>query len=358
LTTKTTDSPEPGQLEVSAFGPGFGEAIVLNLGTDEWLTVDSCIDVETKESIPLRYLGELGVDIATQVSLVAATHWHSDHVRGIADLFESAKSAAFACSVALRSSEFTTLVAAEESDSSLRSPGLRELSRVFATLRNRDQVPVWAIADRPLLRNVVHALSPSDSSVTRAILSFGQMAPQLGTPKQRVQSLGGNDGSVATWVNASDNRILLGGDLEEHGRPSEGWSAVLGSKTKPEGVAQIFKVSHHGSKNAHLDGVWREMLGGDSHAVVAPWSLGSGALPTNQDISRICALTSKGHLTAPPQRPGRVRHDSRVERLMKDAVKFIRSADRRAGQVRLRKRADPEADWVVEYFDGALRMCS
>jgi hypothetical protein len=349
--------PSPDEFEVSVFGPGFGESVVLHPGDGTWLIVDSCIYLDSRESAPLRYLRALGVDVRTQVVLVAATHWHSDHVRGISQVLEAAEDAEFVCSVALHSREFLALLAAEQTDSFLRSPGLAELSRVFAILRERGQSPRWAIADRALWRDVLFALSPSDTAVDRAIRSFAALAPRSGTSKQRVPAGDGNDFTVAMWARTGEDKVLLGADLEEHGRPNDGWSGVLASRARPSGRASVFKVAHHGSADAYHEGVWSQLLTDPVHAVVAPWVLGRGVLPTDEDMDRICAHSPSAHLTAPPQRLGRARHDPRVERLMRESVRFIREADRSPGHVRLRKSKDDLARWEVQHFGQAFRAC-
>ena len=35
-----------------------------------------------------KFLEQLGVDMATRVSLVVATHWHDDHIGGFGALYE------------------------------------------------------------------------------------------------------------------------------------------------------------------------------------------------------------------------------------------------------------------------------
>jgi glyoxylase-like metal-dependent hydrolase (beta-lactamase superfamily II) len=74
--------PLRDEAEVSVFGPGFGECVVVHIGRGEWVVVDSCLDAESGRPVALEYLKQLGVDVATQVSLVIATHWHDDHIWG------------------------------------------------------------------------------------------------------------------------------------------------------------------------------------------------------------------------------------------------------------------------------------
>lgn len=59
--------PERDEIEVSVFGPGYGESILLHIGNNNWLIVDSCLDFPSRESAPLRYLRQIGIDPASSV---------------------------------------------------------------------------------------------------------------------------------------------------------------------------------------------------------------------------------------------------------------------------------------------------
>lgn len=74
-----TDSPGRDLIEVSIFGPGKGESVLVHLGQNQWIIVDSCIAPRTREIPALEYLDQIGVDASTQVRLIVATHAHDDH---------------------------------------------------------------------------------------------------------------------------------------------------------------------------------------------------------------------------------------------------------------------------------------
>lgn len=101
LTTK----PESHQFEVSLFGPGVGESVVVHLGSNNWIIVDSCKTAH-HQAAALEYLDGLGVDLSNDVKAVVATHWHNDHVRGLDETFTRCSSAKFICSSALLTDEF------------------------------------------------------------------------------------------------------------------------------------------------------------------------------------------------------------------------------------------------------------
>jgi hypothetical protein len=70
----TVSPPEIDELEVSLFGPGFGESIVLHLGDGKWIIVDSCLRPGYELPAPLTYLIQLGIDVDYEV-YGARHHW-------------------------------------------------------------------------------------------------------------------------------------------------------------------------------------------------------------------------------------------------------------------------------------------
>ncbi|MBI4600909.1 MAG: MBL fold metallo-hydrolase [Planctomycetes bacterium] len=69
------------------------------------MVVDSCLDRADGEPVALKYLREMPVDAAAAIELVVATHWHSDHIQGIASVLEAAPYARLWCSAALRATD-------------------------------------------------------------------------------------------------------------------------------------------------------------------------------------------------------------------------------------------------------------
>src|SRR5690348_10313352 len=107
-------SARPDELEVSIFGPGYGESLVIHLGSDQWIIVDSCKNPSTGEIAPLAYLRRIGVDPATSVRVIVATHWHDDHVRGLSEVVRECQGARFVCASAMTLPEFVTMVTRHE----------------------------------------------------------------------------------------------------------------------------------------------------------------------------------------------------------------------------------------------------
>ena len=93
-----TEKPQERELEISIFGPGYGESIVIHLGYNNWMIVDSCIDTQTRKPIPVEYLESINVDPETAVKRIVASHWHGDHIRGMSDIVKICKNATFCLS--------------------------------------------------------------------------------------------------------------------------------------------------------------------------------------------------------------------------------------------------------------------
>ena len=102
--------PHADEVEVSLFGPGFGECILVHLGSGNWLLVDSCFDQRRRVQPALAYLRRIGHDPASTVRLVVATHWHDDHIRGLTEVVRTCEAADFYCSSALRPTEVLTVI--------------------------------------------------------------------------------------------------------------------------------------------------------------------------------------------------------------------------------------------------------
>jgi glyoxylase-like metal-dependent hydrolase (beta-lactamase superfamily II) len=83
-------APGSDQVEINLFGPGFGECILLHVGSNRWIVIDSRIRRESTNPVALEYLSAIGVDAAAAVQLIVATHWHDDHVRGLSALVDAA----------------------------------------------------------------------------------------------------------------------------------------------------------------------------------------------------------------------------------------------------------------------------
>lgn len=320
------------------------------------MIVDSCTDTRQGDKLPvLEYLWAMGVDVATAVKLVVATHWHDDHIGGMSAIVEACESAAFVCSGALKDDELLIGIGKLEPylrDTKITS-GVREMKAVFELLANPDNAggtrqAEWAGQNRLLYRpdglfaREVLALTPSDKVVQDGFQVLVRLIRQGGNG--RVPSPKRNVGAVVLWVEVGDATMLLGSDLQED--PDRGWTAVLSCRAGKGRQGEVFKVPHHGSANGHNDLVWERLLVKRPEAVVCPHSNGRNNLPTADDVQRLCDL-ARVHVTAlgPPAQA------FKNARLMRPAVGGF-------GRVTLRRAAGANTDWTSQYSGEARELCA
>lgn len=374
MSTSQLNPPAYDELEVSVFGPGYGESIILHLGEGKWMLVDSCLDPDSGFPAPVKYLNDLKIDPASAVKIVVATHWHDDHIRGLGAVFRACESAQLVISKALGTEEFFSLATLYSKRPVAETTGVDEFGRVFQILDERKKrgvqlnPPTYAVTDRilytdqirlaPLAVDVrVSALSPSDASILKADVAFAQLLPRENLPKRRLVSPTPNHASVVLWVEVGQHKILLGADLEKTADPKAGWSVILDEAKVISGKASVFKIPHHGSENAHEDRVWSEILHPNPWAVVTPYRGGKKPLPSSTDVKRIANLTNQACTTA-PARQQKIRWSDRVVReFVKEVAREIHSVYSGWGHVRFRQKiADPIPNWQVELFGDAYPL--
>ena len=343
-------------------GPGRGESIVAHVGNGEWLIVDSCRDSSDGTVAPLRYLRDIGVDPATQVVMIAATHWHDDHVSGISEIVRECPRAKFCCPVAFTKREFLAFVTAhDEIKVSELTSATKEIVRVLEILRERGTRPVYIGPDRTLhtcRESGVSAisLSPDDRRIEKFLSMIASMIPVEKSEMRRAVGIAPNEIAAAMILTLPGDSILLGADLEEEG--IRGWTAVLENSQCISGRSSIFKVPHHGSPNGHCDAVWRDALvETDPIAVLTPFNRGDVHIPGRDDADRILALTDRAYCTSTMIANAPAKLDPSVERTLRESGIRRSSVDAKFGQVRIRKPLRTAGgEWTVETIRAAVHL--
>lgn len=363
----STAPPRPDEVEISLFGAGVGECILLHVADGDWVIIDSCT-FQSKTPVCLEYLRAIGVDVARQVRLVIITHWHDDHIRGASAVFRECKSAELVCSGALLGREFLRLVEIQKGHKPILdaiSTGVDEFGELMQLVRARKEaegrLPIqWASSSKVVFQRasqpspvVVTALSPSDAEFQRALVGFSKITTvEEGEAKRRVPLVEPNDTAVALWVQVNRFNLLLGSDLETGESVDRGWQHIVGSSTRPPGRAIVFKVPHHGSVTGYHEPVWGEMLSERPVAILTPYT--RSGLPRDEEIRRILGHTCNAY-SAASRTPKKIRRETSVDKVLKSAVTHHRVLDGRGGLVRLRFGAN-KADITPELFGAACHL--
>jgi hypothetical protein len=118
----------------------------------------------------------------------------------------------------------------------------------------------------------------------------------------------------------------------------------------------VVKVPHHGSDDAHYDGMWSELASPSPVAIMTPLRRGSNDLHRDTDVGRLLELCGRLFQTAVPSLV-RAKKDSDVERLLRrlraPRIEMLRGW----GHVRARRpSADIAAEWNIELGGDAVEL--
>lgn len=361
--------PKSKEIEVSIFGPGIGESCLLHLGDGRWLVVDSCTGPNDRP-VALSYLEDLGLDPTDAITDVVATHWHDDHIDGIAELYRVANSARFHCSAALEADEMFRLLQLQRGAQLDQPSGTDELTAVFQVIDDRKPAYHRSAATGPnlidhcdlVVRESVAGrairlwgLSPSTADIHRARQAFAALIqPDEATRKKKIPKPDSNHSSVVLLLEAEDEAILLGADRETTTDRRTGWTSIIDSDQRPRTEAGIFKVPHHGSPDADAEDIWNELLDSNAIAAVTPYT--PSGRPKDEDIMRLRERTDNLYCTAPPRGPEPKRVDRTVDKMMEMWTEDRSRLNSEMGQVRIRFDLTTDDPPTVETFGKAKKV--
>lgn len=348
-------SPALDEIEVTLFGPGYGEAIAVHLGDGAWLLVDSCIDTDAGAPASEVYLDGIGVG-PDQVRTIVASHWHDDHVRGISRLAAKHPKADFVVSAVFNKKEALAFLAAYNGES---SSGLaRGTKELFDVVDARDKVSfalhkTLVLDDTFNTRSVrVTALSPVQAAFAQCIAHLAHYLPKRGEAINHAPDLRPNFEAIVLHIDLGDDAILLGSDLEDDA--NLGWTAVMADQwSRSRKPSTAYKVAHHGSYTGDCPQIWTTLLQPDPTACLTSYMLAGRRLPNDADIERLKMNTSNVYIATGASRSPQM--DSRVLKRLRDMAKNVTLVDTGFGAVRLRKKIGAQA-WCVELFGAAKQL--
>jgi hypothetical protein len=351
-------APAVDEIEISLFGPGFGESVVIHSGDNDWIIIDSCVDNQYGYCAPIKYLQELGVNIDSDVKHIIASHWHDDHARKLSDIVNLCPNARFWCSKALTKREFIKYAELHvNAHSESPSKGSSEISKVLWSLQQQDRRPSFTGPNTLIYENNycdVFALSPSDSLYEEFLRSIIQQIPHLKSPQRRARNLHPNYLATAILIRLPYHSILLGSDVEEEN--IYGWSLILEENHCLKSSISVFKVPHHGSSDAHFTPVWNEYCQHNVNAILSPCIKGSNSLPTLNDVRRINSFTNNSYITSSPKSRKSKRYKPPVRKELSENNIKIRRSQPLTGHLRLRFSCLHDSHWSIDKFGPATLL--
>jgi len=351
--------PLPYEAEVTLLGTGggYGESVLLKVGIDEWIIIDSCIDPYTKKPLPLQYLEELGVPLE-KVRLVICTHWHNDHIIGISQILASCLNAKFVFSRITDLKKFLYLCGLDSQKTSKGSvTSTEEFLNCIKIVAGRRDYFFTAEADKKIYRSIVrpinlefelYALSPSPKVIEDFTGEISTLITEYGQRNNAIINKSPNDKSVALLLKFGNTRVILGADLEIGRDENEGWRhIVINSLVCDDHRSSIFKIPHHGSENGYLQEVFMNLINEDGILKIAPFARHN--LPTDNMIdvfsthSNHLYLTSKNSISQKPKN-----RDKGIAKIAELACKNLREVKFSYGVIQSRiQYTNNLASWVT-----------
>jgi beta-lactamase superfamily II metal-dependent hydrolase len=351
--------PRPEELELTLFGPGYGESIVLHIPGLGWGVVDSCSWRplgQPAKTPPLEYLRLLSVD---SLFFIILTHPHEDHYQGMAEILRAYRGRIRYVSRYHGEGVRELKVYLARQRLTGRS-GMASLGEVFTAmeeakeggayeLRLSEMTQIIAhqnlqVGESPIFGVQIVALSPSAESGERYTNLLRQSIPNVGERVLPLKDELHNYIASAISLAAGQVRVILGSDLESGATDRMGWRGVLSNPDRHNLSADLVKVAHHGSRNAHFQGAWQlHGEGGLPLAVLTPWDRGAKPLPQESDIQRLKGVSAQvGQIAAlRPQRSEDV-YSREVAKTLRTAARNWRviTPAHQEGALRIRFRLD------------------
>ena len=175
------------------------------------MVVDSFLNPNSKEPVSLEYLKELDVS-PENIVLIVVSHWHDDHIKGIASVCKAAVNAEIVLSSAVQVKEFKDLFAWDSRKPKCAS-ATEEVMEIIRTRDNRNRFnKFYLVSDTTRIKcqdaafpAEVWSLSPSSVSSAYALQRIAQFIPREGEePPGRIPSSTPNQASVVIWIRLAD----------------------------------------------------------------------------------------------------------------------------------------------------------
>jgi hypothetical protein len=306
IPTQYLDKPKNNEVEITLFGNGYGESIVIYIPEVGWGIIDSFqTEIEGRTIIPpLEYLKELLYPDYPRLAFILLTHPHEDHYLGFDNILRDYPGGI-------------------EKIYWYQGDGIRELkvywlqqkianngvlpnySRIHEAIRKaikqgvteRRLSELTEVVDKRHIKIdnygytdiSIKALSPGASAERKYVELLHKAITDIkqGKPVFQLNDHSHNLLSVALYITLGDLKILLGSDVENTHGDDTAWQGIL-HNTGVNLSAQLVKVSHHGSKNGYYKKAW-DMHCEDTKpiAIIAPYNRTSSALPNSALINEL-----------------------------------------------------------------------
>lgn len=347
------------ELEINLLGTGggYGESVVIHLGNQDWVIIDSCIEPSTGEVLPLAFLRSRNIDLS-QVKLIICTHWHDDHIGGISDILKSCQNAIFSYARVNDLVKFLQFVSLDyqKLKTTVSNTSTAEFNRCLEILLKSGRIQKFAASDKMLYSDLkegfecrLYSLSPSDKSTSLFDQEVSTLIDKFGSTHKRIPRQTANDRSVVILINVNDQVIILGADLEVVQDDNLGWLDIINNSSviKLNDKASYFKVPHHGSENGYHDSIWSVLIKDKPIGTLTPWNRNT-KLPQPDMVERYKSLTNELYITSPLIVSNKAKkRDHKTEKTIKEFNNSVRELKFQFGVISSTLKLDGSSDWIT-----------
>jgi hypothetical protein len=361
------------QVEISLFGPGAGECILIGIGRNNWYCVDSCIPRGESSPVALSYLHSQGIDVADSLKKIIVTHWHDDHIRGIADVYKQATNARLIISPFVKERDFIPLLKTYGSNTDT-TIGTREILELLFLQEKRDKDFSLAIMNRTLDNSQLNisgfiidtriiSYSPTDRYTNACLKELGKLLASLPSsdlsfnlPDPNI-----NFSSIVLFVEIGNFRVLLGSDMSVDSN-GLGWATIIDDPViKRNPRSDIYKVAHHGSVKSDSSRIWTELLNSNPKCILTPFTRGKNIVPNRKGIENIREKTTDAFISSYTKSNGKKRRQNEIQSTLTDFGIKPKYAFPKCGHIRLRSTIEGDnklSDWTIELSPEARKLSS
>lgn len=352
--TTLNSKPCKNEIEISIFGKGYGECIIIGCGNGDYIVVDSFINPDTKNPIAIDYLYGIGVPF-TSIKKIVLTHWHKDHIEGIANLLQrTTNETKLVINPILTKNDFMTMLTYEIQN---EKESVKEINRILKIISQRKQKSIFLASNdkrihssKPQNELEVFCLSPQDEDVVQYLKHLrDNYKIDSDVPYDFIDD---NSLSIVLLVKFNGDGALLGSDLEKKKDENIGWNAIVNNYTHDDIKSSFFKIPHHGSKNGHCDLVWDKLIKKNPISVMTVFNRGH-KLPTSEDEKRILNLSGSMYIIGE-----QTQKEKNLEHKLRKTNPNIKIShiSNKIGLVRCRKKIDNITPWKIEMFGAVEKV--
>lgn len=361
--------------EINLLGTGgnYGESLLIHIGNNEWIVIDSCRDPYTKKILPLELIKNKSID-SEQIKFIICTHWHDDHIKGISEIFKYATNAELVFSRVSDPRKFFQMLSYDYEKLNYHATNIstEEFNKCVELLEKRDKIFIDASIDRNIYSTFIqgeaieiHTLSPSDYSAQLFDKHLSYLMKEfVDTNKEipeEIPEVNPNHRSVVLLLKLGRHNMILGADLELVENDDRlGWKNILNHSQTLKSIDKpiYIKIPHHGSENGFVSELWDNILVEGVTSGLTPWKLGKKELPKEEMINKYKSYTDELFITSSPNQSNKPKNREReIEKDINRLVNKISELRFRYGIIEARiDITDKDSEWDIKTYGTAIKL--